>query len=206
MMPLPAMSLIVLFEMVKLELVTSVFAPVFPPKSDCTPMPLDPDGFAPWSMLSMTLLWTSPLKVPLPPKNTETPKPSALVIGSASVPLSRMRTLAEAVRPTAVTAIMLLPTLSMSLPLMTNGFGACAKGRGRIDGVGVRDQPDAVAADEDVDRRGRVEESEIRNGIVADRAGRDAPRGSLREHVNGILNAAVGRAARYACCSRCSGC
>ena len=123
MMPLPAMSLIMLFEMVKLELVTSVFAPVFPPKSDCTPMPLDPDGFAPWSMLSMTLLWTSPLNVPLPPKNTEMPKPSALVIGSAGVPLSRMRTLAEAVRPTAVTAIMLLPTLSMSLPLMTNGFG-----------------------------------------------------------------------------------
>src|SRR6266446_3602968 len=96
------------------------------PSSACTAIPADP-AFTVGPLLLTALLLTNPLNVPLPPKNTEMPSPSAFDIGLATVPLLWMLKLLRPFTPLNDTAIALLPTLSTSLPLISTGVAAAPR-------------------------------------------------------------------------------
>src|SRR6266478_356076 len=104
----------------------AVFARPAGPSSACTAMPADP-AFTVGPLLLTALLFTNALNVPLPPKKTEMPSPSALDIGLATVPLLWMLKLLRPFTPLNEAAIALLPTLSTSLPLISIGVAAAPR-------------------------------------------------------------------------------
>src|SRR5882724_3845688 len=99
------------------------------PSSDWTAMPDDP-ALTVGPLLSTALLLTNALYVPLPPKKTEMPSPSAFDM-KPDVGLLWMLKLLRPFTPLKDTAIELLPTKSTSLPLISMGVAAAQ----RVEGV-----------------------------------------------------------------------
>src|SRR4051794_39097009 len=120
--PLPSVLVTSLLVTLNFDWGLAVVEPLGP-VSFWKPMPLEP-AFTVSPMPLITLLFTRAPKVPVPPKKTETPRPSACDIGSAIVPLFSIWKLLRPCSPLNETAMKLLPTLSTSFPLITIGVAA----------------------------------------------------------------------------------